>query len=350
MQHLHSLKTSTLLISLLTLLSSCGSSKLEYTNGVDFPKTITAKSEILISSEDLMLVYPQQMAVLDSLLIIKDLASNDNYFSIYSLSGEPLATFGRKGKGPGELLQPQNFTMDYKNKVLMVKDRFNNLIFYYDIYAILNGERKYYQTYEVIDNLSALHIIPLYGERYLNIEMSDESRFRLFDKDQDLYNYNKVPEFLVDDLHNVDFLLSRGMSNQAIKPDGTKFVNGGEIGAVLEVFSIKGDVIKEHETLPIYKPLYDIKNGIPLQNLETRRGFSTMAASDDYIYTVLYHSKKSEERVEVKDISVFNWDAKPKFLIKTDHTILSLCSNDDDTIYAACLDEDGNMFISKLTL
>ncbi len=338
-------------LAIISLLASCQSKATEFQNGVEFDREATARPEVILSGDELLVSYPQQMEILDSLIIIKDLAASDSYFKIYSTSGKSIASFGRRGRGAGELLSPQNFTLDRENGILRVKDRPINRAIYYDIYAILRGDSNHFRSEEVIDDLQALHIVPLGDNRYLNIEMSEQSRFRLFDGRQELCNYLEVPELLDDDnLFNLGFILSRGISNQAIKPDGKMFVNGGEIGAILEIFSISDTSIKSHKYNPIYKPLYTVDNGFPAQDRENHRGFTTMTATDDYIYTVLDHTRKSGEPAAQSSISVFNWDAEPEFIINTEYEIFSMCVDKAGDIYATTMSEDGEWSIIKLSV
>lgn len=339
-----------ILSSIVFFAVSCNTINTKFQEGIEFPKEVSSKSEIVVKADSLYLSFPIQMAVLDSMLIIFDAEPSNYFFHIYTISGKKLLSFGARGRGPGELIFPNKFVIDKENKIFVVSDIRKKVIMRYDIPALLRGDEKSFTSRNIVLDNNNLHIMPINFDKYVSINMSNNSRFRLYEGDKELYNYNVNPEFLSDSLTNVGFILGRGISNQVLKPDGTKFANGGEIGAALEVFSIKDNTIEEHNRNLIYRPIYTLKGGSPSQSLETRRGFSTMTATDDYIYTVLDHKKKSEERKFVKVISVFNWEAEPQFEIKTDYFIMSLCVGDNGEIYAACLDDDGNLSLVKFTI
>lgn len=346
------LSMKTLFCSLIAVLLfvSC-SREVSFSEGLTFPSTKTAKADIIIPSDSLLLAMPMQMAVLDdSLLIIKDFASSGNYFHIYTVKGKKLASFGAKGRGAGEIIFPETFFIDSVDR-LLVKDRKRNVVLSYDIYAVLRGDTDYFTKSEIVNDEQALFITPLGDDRYLNIEMSVSSRFRLFRGQRELFSYKSKPEFMDEEsLLYVNFILCRGLSNHAIKPDATQFVNGGEIGAVLEVFDITDSSIESNSFNPIYKPLYTVSDNFPSQSLSTRRGFINIAATNDLIYTILDHTPKTEEKKPVKDISVFNWKAEPELLIKTEYELFSFAVSEEGQIYATCKDENQNLCVVKLNL
>ena len=52
--------------------------------------------------------FSLQMEYTDSLLVVLDYM-DDYYFHVYTLRGEPVGHFARKGQGPGELLSANQF-------------------------------------------------------------------------------------------------------------------------------------------------------------------------------------------------------------------------------------------------
>jgi hypothetical protein len=65
----------------------------------------------------------------DNKMFISDL--RQGFILIFDMDGKFITKFGRKGKGPGELIEPRGFFLDKKNKLIGIQDAFQRKILYY---------------------------------------------------------------------------------------------------------------------------------------------------------------------------------------------------------------------------
>lgn len=98
-----------ILIGISTLISCSGSPDPLYPRYTTFPdEKIVATQEISIDSA--FFRYPYRVAVKDSIAVIMDLHNDSHYFYAFTYpEWKPIAPFGKRGEGPGEMLSAEMF-------------------------------------------------------------------------------------------------------------------------------------------------------------------------------------------------------------------------------------------------
>jgi len=119
----------------------------------DFKQVVELKGEKV--KLELPLRNPYEILFIDSLLLVKNSNTSPAVDIINLNNGKLVAQFGKKGKGPGELIYP--FCIQYikkQNEILLQDSQGRKLVFF-DLSLILNNApQKYTRTVEIKDVLA----------------------------------------------------------------------------------------------------------------------------------------------------------------------------------------------------
>ncbi len=160
-----------------------------------------------------------------------------------------------------------------------------------------------------------LNATPLTDGKYLSFPIKG-ARFANHEADGKLISsYNKYPSFKeITDTLSIHYMY-RGLEKTDVKPDGSKFVSTNSLGSILEIFSIKDDLITLEKEQRFYAPKITIN--------DTKRvvvqpdcliGLMDLKTTDQYIYAI-FSGKQNKEingnKVSGKYVYVFDWNGKP---------------------------------------
>ena len=118
-----------IIFSILVLIfftSSCTQEKIQYT-GINIPLKKELKGSVLNTT--FIFSSPQEMIIVDSLLIVHDSYNRDTCFHIFNkINGKHIGSFGNKGRGPGEVIFPSSLNYNPKTKTLTTYEEKNHKI------------------------------------------------------------------------------------------------------------------------------------------------------------------------------------------------------------------------------
>lgn len=289
-------------------------------------------------NNDIPIKYPIKLAKLDSVIILMDIDSK-LYFTIFDLNGNIIKKFGAKGKGPGEILNPKPFCVNYSNKTISVFA--NNKLVKYNIEKVLNGDENYFsEKINLISDVEFNNVIPLEQGYYL---MTGNSlRFAISNGDKIIDQYDTYPN--ISDDPNISNYVKQVMNygdRIYTSPDSRKIVQSTYIGAILDIYNNDNLKILPSNTVLIYKPSF---KSIDKENVTwdetTKIGFESISTSDNFIYSIL-SEVKGKDLMEntsfpyTKNISIFDWNGNAIKKIQTDKMIVSIAQDEiNKKIYA----------------
>lgn len=122
------MKKSLLLATVLLSLASCGRAK---------PQEVAATATVVEIADMPPMKWPADLLVLDTLAIVHDLHAADMFYHIVDLkSGRFLRSFGQRGNGPLELINPVRLV--YKDGTLYTIDTSKSAVVKYLLSSLLN--------------------------------------------------------------------------------------------------------------------------------------------------------------------------------------------------------------------
>ena len=127
-------------------ISSCTQEKIQYT-GINIPLKKELKGRVLNTT--FIFSSPQEMIIVDSLLIVHDSHNRDTCFHIFNkINGKHIGSFGNKGRGPGEYLRIESIDINTEKEELMLVDGMSDKLFFYDLDGNFKSIHsiRYFQT------------------------------------------------------------------------------------------------------------------------------------------------------------------------------------------------------------
>lgn len=298
--------------------------------------------------------YPAQLECVDSLLILLDWGVSSDIFQIYNLKGEHLASFGIKGRGYGELINPNPFfNVDKTNKTILINDM--NKIIEYDLNKIIKGEKQYTNVIDIneklnINSAQISRIVKL-QDRYYYFDGSNGQRLKIFSPQSEYpIEYNSYPQTIQATESSTDnYLVWNYMPRISVSPNQMHIAQTTYIGGVLDILQRAPDAIKHVTTTFIYPPVY---NKIDEHNIswtrESTLGFDAISSSDEAIYTLLNGNlgaelqQSSPQHPFTSNITVFDWNGALAKIVKTPHMMMTFTiGNSERTGYATTYHEGG---------
>lgn len=329
-----------------------------YTDELIFPDTLSLSAVTL--NDSCQFIFVQKMVVADSLLIFLDCMHPEYFFHVYKTNGSWVKSFGKKGRGPGEIVSASNFVFDPVHDVIQVYNSAKEEIVEYSLVALMNNEQSCFKAYPLHTTVFPSGVIKCDTNLFLCLEMQDTCRFSLWEGCDLKFVYSGYP-----DIENTrEKALARAILNYgggcySCSPDFKKFVTGSYIGAVLETFFLDGNRIKSKNIHRIYYPsctkttLKDGNKDVSWDET-TKIGFEAITATNGYIYTLLNGIMGSELRKrDVKEpyttkISVFDWECNPVLLVQTDRMLQAVCVDENARIIYGLAWNKGEHAIVKM--
>lgn len=301
-----------------------------------------------IFNDDYLFSYPQQLIRYDSLLVVSDYFDRTEAFHLFSThDGHFLYSFGRKGRGPGEVISPGSISLDRRNGMVVWDGGQKKLLRYR--MPLNAGDSVRYAGQ--LQNLRGAHFGDIFfaGEDCYVFGHVDPLRFGRLAGDSVGVLYSDYPLLTEDEEAN------RSVWNYephvCATADGRHFAVSCYLGAALEIFSIDRDSIRSEKLLAIAPPIYRVVEGTRPKWVaavdETIDGFLDLQASDRYIYALLCDSQAP---YGARSIRVFDWEGNPVFRMNFDRVVQQICVDEPDgIIYGTYEDaETGEYHLLKL--
>jgi len=213
------------------------------------------------------------------------LDSDDCTIKIYDKNGRFIRSFGRKGQGPGEMVNPIAIKINKKNEILIFDRSLSRVIKFN-----LNGSFK-----------NSFNAIFLSSYDFHDVEIDSQNYFYVH-----AYTFSEVPKLIHKYDPNGNFLKSFGEQVDTHIKRILPHVNAGRIALdernnilhalpypfVISILNTNGSLLKEMKiNLPYAKPPHIFPDGIALQTL-----FNIMdiSAWHKYIFVLAIVSSKTE--------------------------------------------------------
>ncbi len=326
-------------IGTLLLLVGCNPrpATVEYNPTLNFPAEQTIPCRILDST--FLFSFPQQIEVVGSWLVVLDSYQKDTCLHLFDTTGHHHRSFGLKGKGPGEIVDPTNFVVSKDGTTLYLYDGTLNKIVGYEMNSVLSGERILCTEYPVYPERIAragayTMLLQLCGyepstQSFLFQGNDDHFRFGHFTPELDsIYPlYTEYPPIL-ETGHPQEAWAVWGYSATArMSPDGTHLAHSTYIGGLLEIFDRHDGRLTSRALRAIYPPRYRVIEGVVpawiAWNETTTIGFEDIVVTDRQVYGLLNGSPGDAYKYP-NQISVFDWDGNPVERYTTDRPLSAL--------------------------
>lgn len=272
-------------------------------------ETITLTNPTVIPLANYDLMNPLSLKIRNNTIVVLD-DNTENQINIISLTDSSIYKIGNSGRGPGEFLQITSTDPYEKNDSLCVgvydtdkkeymnintKDRTNPITLLWtndtNMDAVSRMNDNIYVCAPVFDSTSLC---------LLNNAGKIIDRYTLFPPKP-----NNVP------------LLSHSMACTgilAVSPKDNKFARAVFYDGGIRFFAIKKNKIVQEWEFSTFDMEYGIDknyNNIPMPNEETRRGYTSLTFSNDYLYG-LFDGKNFLEHPDgqTKYIHVFDFNGK----------------------------------------
>lgn len=292
---------------------------------------------------DSVLIFPTEIDILDSVLLVTDNTRKSLVSLINIKSGQLVKQIGSIGEGPGELLPPINVVLDnseycyfysrtqsrlvkfnFKTKNKEVNKETENfedgfrINAYYDKIGIL-GDSTFIGT-GIFDNKNAKYML-IHNKENLTLDYG----FPM--------NSNDLPS---------DYNFLAYQSNLKVKTDKKKFVNASIFCEHFEIFEISPDfaITKSFEHNKIDLKWFDSSQGDFKQiqfKEEQKFGYIDIATNDTYIFLLFSGRNRKEfknQALSSKQIHVHQWTGELLYIINLNYNIYRLAvSKDNKMIY-----------------
>lgn len=327
------MKKSILLLLIIIGVSCSNNKKVKFVSSFGNDLKEQFVPSVLIKA-DMDCRYPIKMEVLDSLLVVQNLGTNE-LIQLYDKSGCYLSCLVKQGGAPGEVAQlTSTFTAD-KNKISVYS---TPKITEYDPFKFLDKEADYFTTFQLEKTLFDLPVqcIQKHNDSYFLAGFTDKMRFGFLNKDHSMTTYNEYPQIIENVSSEKVAQVMSYTCKTVFSPDKNYWVQGTYIGGTLEVFKKENNQITPVKQIFIYPSIYkDVDPGITWGD-ETIIGVDDIYATSTYFYVLLNGTTgadlKSKNPVApfAKKIMVFDWQGNLIKKIETDCMIMTLAVDASD--------------------
>jgi hypothetical protein len=330
------------------LLISCGNEK-----HISFSeKVFNITGSILLEDEELL--DPYDILLIDSVLIV----ANDRGLPLietYDLRGNVIQKFLTLGQGPEEVLQIG--TLQEINHNLLVYDLFQKKFLEYDYQKIRKSsvlKPDYIHSYAFVlkDSSNLINKI-LIGDNCL-IGMLRVSASRIALMDADGHVISQGGDYPAKTVYNLSDYENAGLygASAVLDKSRKKIALATHIADMIDIFDVSNKSVRTVWSHQGFLPHdYTV---VQMGNMDraamtdkSQEGYTDIASSDKYIYTIYSGRLFSEKNYGYGNIiRAVSWDGKEKFELHTDLDINRLTvSSDDRFIYAIARDENDDPMI-----
>lgn len=340
---LHNTYSRMTYILVFVLCLGCKNEKYIYTFPI-FP--ITYKATTTILNTDVMFSYYMQPLLIDSLLIIPDV-NRDTILQFYNIRlGELMKQAVIKGKGPGELILPTKFSMDYFQKQLYAFDYTKKSIIRYDIRQIVNDVNPFFQEIPLSEPLLQENEISYLKD---SVFLTSNGKHRLLiatTQKRIATNDDHFPPITTSPQRWNSFLQT--WACHTTNPSGDKYVCATSLGGIIEIYKLTPEIALTNRLL-LFEPKFTQENNHFTPTPETMYGFRNVFASDKYIYATVFARQNPTRYPNL--IWQFDWDGNPIASIECPYEIGNFTvDKNDKKIYAIIYNSEREEFIASLDI
>lgn len=341
-------------ISFILCCMSCRQrAEINYSNSIVPEKTISLTGETI--DTDFLFGWPRDIFVMDSVLIIHDSQTGEYSFHIFDkATGKHLTDFGRRGRGPGEVLNVAS--VNCIGDTLVVYDTGIKQIKEYKISELLSGRNGCVFECSIAgtaENL-VMQILPAGNGNYILSGNDCRMRFGLWDrKDNRMVCKNTFyPNYEKDD--EINWSISNYAAQARYNHSNHKLVAATYIGGVLEICDVMDSKIENSSI----KYFYDYKDYRIAQGAvpkwvtladKTQIGFQYIALTGNYIFGLVWGSRSMDIEKSSPDIFRFDYRGKPIAKYILGDRVITFSVDNDNCFYGMSYDEDGEWRLKKYT-
>lgn len=297
---------------------------------------------IRISKEEMMLIYPYDICADNEYIYVLSLV-NSTWIQVYDkLTGEYIGGYIRKGQGPGEISTGISLSLDEEHGIISIFDQSTLKLSSYkvdktsDNIFFLVEEKNFHLESGVVRKAWNISANTYLIDGQLS-EGSEQQRFQILSDGNVTAEYNIIPGSSIEERM---ICLS---SLTTVSPNRQKMAVGTLYGAYLEIFNLSKNI--EQTTIrQFYPPIAQYESGVLKGTSGTIYGFSSLYATDNYIYSVLIGDKDINK---FDNISVFDWKGKEVIRYKTDCLVFKLfvSPKQSDKIYAIAFSPEEGFYL-----
>jgi hypothetical protein len=259
--------------------------------------------------------FPLQMGLKDSILVFQDF-ENSPHFHAYKVPGfDFIGSFGKKGKGPGELQNPSFWGQIEKNN----NGRYTLWTYQMDLCQLvsLNIEKEindpgteFEKEFDIpLGPGEAVNIIAINDTSFVGTGAEAQGEFFIYDR---LWENVEWKDYFVNSFINIE--ANRDVISECkrgiikVKPDKSKFVKALVYAPIIDVYDSRG-------TLKFSIMLSDFKQpSIQANEFDgsTMVYYENIYVTDNYIYALNKNCTIDEYNFcDDAEIHVFTWNGAP---------------------------------------
>ncbi len=343
---------------MLFILTSCKDFKVTDDTVVTYEPEILEKAKAIklhpeLITTDFSFSRPLQMDfVADSLIVVYDEIGNKNVGQIVSRSGYHKGQFGVIGKGNGEMIFPENFSIGKDRHFIYFFDLQLHHCLKYNIADVLanqnNVETMKNMTSDGKKEYNTTKMLYLSDTDFIAFGYDNRLRIQSVKGNKIADTYTDYPN--VDENEENKWSIWTNMTKVSISPNGKHLVIGTAIGAMFEVFDITNGKIEKTVFKAFHKPIYKLAEGARpacvVSDENTVWGFTSLYCTDKSFWGVMGGKEYKHRNV------IYEFDYSGELLNKyeIDNQIETFAVTPNREIYFITTDNDGNTHLMKSDL
>lgn len=320
---------------ILLLPVGCNRNNIVYPETIEVTETVRLGRQVM--NEDFIFSFPTDMFIEDSLIIVHDSYAQEQCFHIFNKNtGRHIGDFGRKGRGPGEMLNVSSVYLQNENVVAF--DANLKKIVIYDIVNVLSGKADAYKelSLPVTENF-IISAIPMDKNSFILVGNNDKMRFGVWNhKTSSISKVNSLfPEQVSD--KEIDWAIANYASSFLYIPSKTILVSATYIGGVMEIFDVSEEKINRSHIRYFYEPVYGTAVGAVPKWIATKDdttiGFQKLCATGDGIYALVWGTECRDMGHEHPFIVQFDDAGNAQKRFDTDFILETLAVDSNGDMY-----------------
>lgn len=344
---------------------SCSSSVDEVKMPIDPTQLFNDQEEIKhtrFEIDEMDIAAPQQLLVVDTLLIINNQFEDENetyFYGVYNRnSGLFYQLFGREGRGPDEFLDNSYmFRAPNGSSNIIINNRRLFSLSEISLERVLSNSSKI--TVDHVDELNTSYsLVSKIGDDLLfGTGFFSDGRFALSDGSGDLINMslNYPFEDNFDDITKRDLGMAY-QSSFSLHPTKPFIAVANFTAGNLDILHVENEMIEEINQIHSYPPKFENQSsGTQISvtfDADNKRGYYDIDVTEEYIYTLYSgRDRTAPNQSTGNKIFVFDWNGNPIKQLNLDVEVSRLAvSQNNETLYAVANDDNNEAFIATFSL
>ena len=288
------------------------------------------------------LFFPSSITIIEDYLIISERTSN-NLMHIIDLNEEKyLGLFGKRGTGPGELLNSRRFFSSQPNEIGVLDNEIGKIIIYN--FDSLLQKNKYKSEYNIKEAMHSSGLIAHEDQLYILGNYNENSRIISTNPTRSstpAERFGSLPKLNIN-YPNINEFEQKTTLNHA------------------KISNFNNIVLVSYFNIPLFQ-LFDLEKNqeqniigpdpLPVDELigETLYYYSSFI-TENYIY-LLYIEEKTEFKFTSSSVLVFNHSGEPVRKINLDKEVFQIAIHQDQFLYGLTYENNADPFtIFKFSL